>query len=118
MPALGMTTTTTELAGEIRKVALDGRLDIEGTGEIELKFATLTAAHKKPVIVDMSQVSFIASIGMRLLVNNAKALNNSGHKMVILKPEGLVRDALETAGIDSLIPIFDDEAEALAAAGA
>src|SRR5262245_51858016 len=49
-------------------VALDGRLDLEGTGEIDLQFTARTLAQRKPVVVDLAGVSFLASIGMRMLM--------------------------------------------------
>lgn len=106
-----------ELEGGAKKVALDGRLDIEGTGEIELKFGAHTAAARVPVIVDLTEVTFLASIGMRLLVSNAKALQAAGCPLVLLNPQDPVRKALETAGINALIPIHDDETSALEAIG-
>lgn len=110
-----MEMSVTDLNQGIRKVTLVGRLDIEGTGEIELKFGGYTAAAKKPVIVDFTEVSFLASIGMRLLVTNAKALNDAGQKLVILNPQGIVRKTLETAGIESFIPIAETEDAAIMA---
>ena len=102
----------TELDNGITEVILAGRLDMEGSGKIENAFTIATATDAAPVLVDLSQVDFIASIGMRLLVMNAKALNRRGSKMVLLTPQPLVGEALNVAGIDLLIPIFDDRAAA------
>jgi anti-anti-sigma factor len=45
---------------------------------------------------------------MRMLVMEAKALARRGGKMALLNPTPLVAEALTIAGIDELIPIFDD----------
>jgi len=102
-----------ELAPEIRRIRLTGRLDMKGTGEIELRFTGLTSTDAKRVLVDMSQVEFLASIGMRLLVSCAKANAARGGKMVLFGTTAMVREALETAGIDTLIPVLGDETAAL-----
>ena len=64
----------------IMKISLDGRLDIEGTQAIDMKFTALTATQKAAILVDMSKVSFLASIGMRTLLSCAKAAAARGGK--------------------------------------
>ncbi len=54
-------------------VRLSGRFDLNGTNEIDQRFTALTATHARKVIVDISGVDFLASIGMRLLLSCAKA---------------------------------------------
>ena len=92
----------------IWKINLSGRMDVQGTQDIDLKFAGMTAGQRNAIIVDLSQVSFIASIGIRTLLLNGKAVNQRGGKMVLLKPEASVARTLQTAGIDTLLPMFDD----------
>lgn len=101
---------------DVTRVALAGRLDLQGTGEIELAFTGQTAAKKRAAVVDLSEVSFLASMGMRLLVQVAKALRRADRRLVILRPQENVKQALEVAGLVEILPIADDEAEALAIA--
>ena len=91
---------------------LKGRLDIAGTQSIDLKFTTLTSTKRQPVMVDLSEVDFISSIGIRLLVTNAKTLQSFGAAMVLLKPQPVVLDVLRTVGIDQLIPSSDNALDA------
>jgi anti-anti-sigma factor len=69
-----MELTTEQLTDDVQKIALSGRMDMAGTEQIDLRFATLTATRPALIVVDLSQVSFLASIGMRTLLTNAKAL--------------------------------------------
>ncbi|HIK14684.1 MAG TPA: STAS domain-containing protein [Leptolyngbyaceae cyanobacterium M33_DOE_097] len=92
----------------IKLVKLVGRLDLKGTNEIDNPFSFAVGSGKAPTIVDMSEVEFLASIGMRLLISNARALSNRRSKLVLLKPTPEVREALATVGFDELIPIYDD----------
>ena len=73
-----------------------------------MKFTALTATRKAGILVDMTGEEFLASIGMRTLVSCAKATVNRGGKMVLYRPQALVRDVLNTSGLDSLIPVYDD----------
>jgi len=103
----------------LRRISISGRLDIAGTEAIATQFAALAAAAKRRVIVDLSAVSFLASIGIRSLIANAKALQTRGGKMVLLvRDNPSVTMTLEITGIDALIPMFADAALAEQAATA
>ena len=95
-----------ELDNSIILIKLSGRLDIIGTGEIETKFAGYSAGEKIRVIVDLSNVDFLASIGIRLLTLTAKSVASRGGKMVILNPIAEVQEVLEITGIPAIIPIY------------
>jgi anti-anti-sigma factor len=98
-------------------ITLDGRLDVEGTQAIDMKFTALTATKKASVLVDMGKVSFLASIGMRTLLSCAKAASKRGGRMVLVNPQPLVREVLDRSGVSSLIPVYEDLETARAALG-
>jgi anti-anti-sigma factor len=98
------------LPGGITNIKLSGRMDVQGAQEIDLKFTGYTA-QQRSVIVDLSGVNFLASIGIRTLLMAAKAVSGRGGKIVLLNPDDNVTKVLEMAGIDTMIPIsrsFDD----------
>jgi len=88
-------------------IRLAGRMDSQGASDIDLKFTAYTVRDRGAVIVDMSAVSFLASIGIRTLILSAKALHVRGGKIALLNPDSDVRKVLEMAGVDSLIPVCD-----------
>ena len=92
----------------IRLIELTGRLDIVGTGEIETRFTGYCSGDKVEVIVDLSGVDFLASIGIRLLVLTAKSVNRRGGRMVLLDPAPDVFHILDLAGIQSIIPVYTE----------
>ena len=96
-----------DLGGDIHLIRLMGRLDIIGTGEIEIRFAGYCAVNNCRVLVDLSGVDFLASIGIRLLVMNAKAVANRGGRMFIISPSADVKNVLDLSGIVPIIPIYD-----------
>jgi anti-anti-sigma factor len=103
---------TQETPDGVKIITLAGRMDIAGTQEIDLRFTNLAASQKSLVAVDISGVTFLASIGMRTLVSSARALMNRGGAMALANPQPLVQQALIAAGIDSLIPIYPDAQQA------
>ena len=103
------------LLDDIVQVKLIGRLDLEGTEAIGDKFSFATTACKGKYIVDLSQLSFLASIGIRMIVTSAKAQLNRGGKLVLAAPQPQTRQVLEASGIDKLIDLAADVESAIAA---
>jgi anti-anti-sigma factor len=112
-----MLLTTEELPNGVTRAALNGRLDIAGSADVDLKLNVL-AGSKKKLILDLAEVSFVASIGMRLLVVCAKTVAIKGGKIALLSPVPNVETVLTTAGIDAIVPIQHDLASAVAAVSA
>ncbi|MCB9112642.1 MAG: STAS domain-containing protein [Anaerolineales bacterium] len=96
-----------DLEQDIRMIKLQGKLDIFGVNDIETKFTGYCSGENVRVVVDLSGVEFLASIGIRLLTTNAKSLLSRGGKMVLLNPTEEVKGVLEMTGIPSIIPIYD-----------
>ena len=103
----------------VRRIVISGRLDIPGTDAIALKFTSLAATAARRVVLNLSSVTFLASIGIRAIISNAKALQQRGGKMVLFVGDNMaVAKTLESTGIDSLIPMFSDMGQAETAATA
>lgn len=100
----------------ITRVVLAGRMDITGATAVDMQFNIL-AGSKKKIVVDMSEVDFLASLGMRTLIVSAKSVASKGGKMVLMNPQPSVDKVLRTSGIDTVIPIVPDYATAAAAVG-
>jgi anti-anti-sigma factor len=104
-----------EIENNIRLIKLIGKLDIIGVGLIETRFNGCCAGDNPRLLVDLSEVEFLASIGIRLLVLSAKSVSSRGGRMVLLHPTPDVRSVLEVTGIPAIIPIYDglESAEAV-----
>jgi anti-anti-sigma factor len=98
---------------DITHVVLNGRLDTNATEEIEESFSQATAAREQPAIIDLSQIDFMASRGIGMLLSSSKRLRKGGHKLVLLKPQPLVDSSLRTARMETVMPIAYDLDEAI-----
>jgi anti-anti-sigma factor len=106
----------TAISQDTARVVLSGRLDAAGSAKIDLPFNAV-AGSSRHVLVDLSAVAFIASIGIRTLVLGAKTIRRRGGKLLLLNPRPEVGQVLETIGVTDLLPIVHTEDEALAAFG-
>ena len=102
-------------AGSIAMVRLSGKLDISGAEAVAMPLATLSGA-KSGLVIDLSEVTSLASIGIRYLLSSARTLARRGGRLVLLNPNDLVTDVLVNAGVGDFMPIARSESEARAAA--
>jgi anti-anti-sigma factor len=113
MENVNMQVRTETLDNGVIRVNLDGRLDILGAQAIEVKFTALTTIPGAAILVDLSEVAFLASLGMRALLATAKGASMRGGRMVLYRPQPNVREVLDTSGLSSLIQVYDELREAL-----
>jgi anti-sigma B factor antagonist len=91
----------------ITSVLLSGRMDVQGAIAVDKKFSAI-ADEKKKVVIDLSQVTFLASLGIRTLIMSCKTLASKGGNMVLLNPQPNVEKVLRTSGVDTVIQIVRD----------
>ena len=106
-----------DVGSDLRRIVISGRLDLPGTDSVAAQLTELTAAPKRAVVVDLSSLRFLASIGIRALIASAKAVQQRKGKMVLLANDGSsVMMSLKATGLDELMPVFEDASEAEKAA--
>jgi anti-anti-sigma factor len=94
-----------EREDELTQIALSGRLDAVGVDKVGPRFQAATASRGRHTIIDMSEVNFIASLGLGMLLMAARSLHGCGARAVIVNPQPLVLKILETAHMPAVIPI-------------
>jgi len=114
-----MSISYVDVGEQVRRIMISGRLDVEGTNSVAAKLEELARAPKKGVVVDLSALKFLASIGIRAIITSAKAVKERGGKMVLVVDDGsTVKMSLQATGIDQLVPVFSDTDAAEKAAAA
>jgi anti-anti-sigma factor len=83
-------------------------MDIAGLETIAMPFTALTAPAGRRVIVDLSGVDFLASVGVRALLQNARAMNLRGGVMAVCGARPVVTEVLESAGVGNVVPVSAD----------
>lgn len=102
------------LENGIRYVRLSGKMDIQGVNQVGDLLVEKIGCSGDATVVDLEEVDFIASLGMRTLLSTARGVANRSGKMVICNAQPLVKEALKVAGFETLIPMFNSLDEACA----
>jgi anti-anti-sigma factor len=102
-----MDMTVSQTEGDITRVVLDGRFDIQGNQEVDARFAEL-ADSSKALIVDLAKVSFLASLGVRTLMLSAKTLMRRGADMAVCGANENVEKVLRSTGFNEVAGLYRD----------
>ena len=68
-----------------------------------------------PVVVDLSDITFIDSAGLGVLVGAHRRMLEAGGRLRIVRPPTLVGRAFALTGLDEVFDLYDDRGAALAA---
>lgn len=99
----------------ITKAVLDGRLDTAGVNDVEIRFVAGIVPLGTAAIVDLTRVSFVASLGIRMLLSTARSLRNKGAKLALFGATPNVMEIIESTALSDIIPVLRTEDEAIAA---
>jgi anti-anti-sigma factor len=104
---------------QITQSTRDGIVILRPAGNLDspaapaLQSAVSAAVTEKCVAVDLSDVGFITSAGLRVILSIAKQAHARGGALAIFGLNTPVRETFEIAGFGPLIAIVGTEAEAV-----
>jgi anti-anti-sigma factor len=94
-------------ADGVTHAVLDGRFDIAGAQQVDGPFTTL-ADQTKMLVIDLSKVTFIASLGVRTLMVTAKTINRRGEYIAVCGATEGVEKVLRSTGFDEIVGLYPD----------
>ena len=103
----------TDEQGEIRIVALAGRLDADGAVDLELALQELEAAGARHYVVDCGGLIYVSSVGLRVLVGLADRTRGKGSVRLAAIPLA-IREVFAQADVAQRFPAYADRRAALA----
>jgi len=92
-------------------IKLLGRMQLQELQGMEDKFRTLIEG-RNAVIVDLSGLVVLFSMGLRTLIQSAQTMELKGGRMVLMAPTKDVLAVLKASGVSDLIAICEDQEEA------
>ncbi len=92
---------------------IDGRLDASSAPQLERKFTQLIEEHHLHLLLDFTQVDYMSSAGMRVLLSVAKKLKSKKGALVLFSLQEEVAEIVRLAGFDKILHLCANEKEAL-----
>src|SRR4051794_5103232 len=99
----------------ILTLTVSGRIDADTTAAVGETVDRCIDAGNHKIVLDLSGVDYVTSVGLRALILGAKRLAPLGGRMVLCAPQERVLKLLELAGFTSIFKIAStrDQAEEL-----
>jgi anti-sigma B factor antagonist len=107
----GALTIQARREGDYTIVTVAGEIDITTAAELRTRLFEL-AASGMPIVADMSQVSFIDSTGLGVLVGTVKRATASGGFFHVVSDQPNIWQLAHLTGLDSQIPLVRTMGEA------
>ena len=103
---------STRTSNDIHIVAITGSLDSTTSPEAQKSLDAVVAGARK-VALDFSQLDYISSAGLRILLGAAKQLRGKGGTLGMFGLNQSVREVFEISGFSSILSVYQSEAEAI-----
>lgn len=102
--------------GEAGIATVHGEVDVYSAPRLREALDHLLAGGVAPIVVDLSDVSFVDSTGLGVLVGAHKRLELTGGRLRVVVPP-VIHDLMQKTGLNYVFTLFDSRADALAAPG-
>jgi anti-anti-sigma factor len=95
-------------AAETKIVALEGEIDLALVPEAERKIAEAEAGEPSRLVIDLSEVTFMDSSGLRVLLTAHRRAEEAGRSFALVKGSDTVNRLLEVTGLSERLEVLDE----------
>ncbi|MBI4773707.1 MAG: STAS domain-containing protein [Deltaproteobacteria bacterium] len=104
---------STGKSGGATVVSVKGRMDAASAPDFEKNMQEMIDGGQRAFAVDLSELDYISSAGLRAILSIAKRLKTLNGNFLIASLRGPVKEVFEISGFSSIIPIYDSVDAAL-----
>ncbi len=94
-------------------VRLEGKVDFATAGALDAKLTELVEGGAVKVLLNFTNVPFIASAGLRVLLKCAQRIQPQGGSLRLCGANEVVREVIEVSGFEDVFKMSESEQEAL-----
>lgn len=98
--------------GNATVLSISGRVDSATAGTMDAELEKLISANKW-LVVDLKNVEFLSSAGVRTLVQAMKTAKKSGHKIKLAAIPDHIAEVMKTLGMMEIMQIYPSVEEAI-----
>jgi anti-sigma B factor antagonist len=103
---------TERKAADIVTLSLSGKLDTTTAKTFEEKILSRIESGDRRIVIDLAQLDYISSAGLRGFILASKRLSSANGKMVLCSLKDPVREVFDIAGFSSIFFIYGSHDDA------
>nr|WP_294525152.1 STAS domain-containing protein [uncultured Rhodopila sp.] len=92
-----------------------GRLDTAAAPAFEREMIAATAAGGSRLLIDLANLAYVSSAGLRVFLVAAKRLRAEGGRIALCGLQPQVAEVFDISGFAAIVPVYADRQAALAA---
>ncbi|MBP7694779.1 MAG: STAS domain-containing protein [Anaerolineales bacterium] len=100
-------------SGAVAVVSVSGRVDSATAPDLEAALKKLVDAEKTQIVLDLLNVEYMSSAGLRAMVSTLKSVKRVNGDLRIANPSPRVEEVLRLAGLTSIFSIYRSRDEAV-----
>lgn len=104
---LGTLTMSSERDGPVHTLRLSGDLDLATTNVVEAELKRVEASDARTIVIDLSDLAFINSTGVHLLVDAELRSRADANGLTLLRGSPTVQRVLQICGVETALPFTD-----------
>ncbi len=112
---MGFLEVSEEVEDGVRVLRVAGDVDFDVAPELKQRIVGRVEAGDRRLIIDLSEVGFIDSTAIGVLVAALKRLRDAGGSLMVVCDNEDVRSIFATVGLESVIPLHRSDKDAFAA---
>jgi anti-anti-sigma factor len=89
-------------------VSLRGELDLSTVGKVDDELQNVEGAAPKVVLLDLSNLTFLDSTGLRCVVRADERAREEGRRLVVVKGPEAVQRVFEITRLEERLELVDD----------
>jgi anti-anti-sigma factor len=98
--------------GNVIVLKVQGKLDSISSPELDKRLASLVESGSRQIVLDLVDLEYISSAGLRVFLTAAKSLKRTQGKLTLANLSVQVRQIFGIAGYESILPVFGTIKEA------
>ena len=98
---------------QVTLIEVSGRIDSMNANELGETLSAEIEGGSRQVVLDLSQVSYMSSAGLRELVAAYRKLQDISGDLRLAQPSSRVQDVLEMSGLDTIFHIYATQVDAV-----
>ena len=108
-----MKISTAVIENGVALLEVEGEVDAHTASRLDKALKDLLAQGHSQLVIDASQMAYISSTGLRVLMSTQREAHQLGGEVRLFGLNALVRRVFKIAGLDELIHIGDTRQEAM-----
>jgi anti-anti-sigma factor len=99
---------STNIDGESASITIVGELDLSTAPRVEEALDAVLAKRAQRVVVDLSQVAFVDSSGLRMLIAMSDRAGEEGWTLALVRPPEPARSVFQITGAEENLPFVEE----------